>query len=163
VLVVGILILGLYMVLDLPGYMHVLRRRQRGMELAFTPEDRRLARGEDSRRIMGDEPFVERLALRVYLTPWRASETPRAEVTRNPTTLVLCAVVAVAAFLTGYSILCLPTPSRNAPSAPEVSRVKGRETPQVAVRHLLTLGSQAENVSGREAWAWQPNGHHGQG
>jgi hypothetical protein len=103
VIVAIIWIAGLFVLLDLQGYMHILRRRQRGMEDAFTPEDRRLARGEDSLRIRGDERLGERLALRVYLMSWSRAETPRAETpragtTRNPTTGVLCVVLTIAAF-----------------------------------------------------------------
>lgn len=91
--------LGLFMLLDLDGYMHIIRRRQRGMEEDFSREDRSLARGEESLRIRGDEPLRERWALCVYLTA-----RSRGATTRNPTTVVLCLVVTIAGLLTAYSI-----------------------------------------------------------
>jgi hypothetical protein len=91
--------LGLFMLLDLQGYMYILRRRQRSMEEDFSREDRSLARGEESFRIRGDEPRSETWALRVYV-----AARSRGETTRNPTTVVLCLVVTVAMFITGYAI-----------------------------------------------------------
>jgi hypothetical protein len=99
VLVAPILCLGLFMLLDLEGYMYILRRRQRSMEEDFSREDRSLARGEESLRIKGDESLGEKLALNVYLIA-----RSRGETTRNPTTVVLCLVVTIAGIITAYAI-----------------------------------------------------------
>jgi hypothetical protein len=87
--------LGLFMLFDLQGYIHEIRRRQTDMQRTFSPEDQSLARG--------DRPSGARQARDIYQFIRSHSILGRYE----PFLAALCVVVTIARFLAGYAVAAL--------------------------------------------------------
>jgi hypothetical protein len=89
--------LGLLMLFDLHGYILELRRRQKGMERKFSPEDQKLARGEEPSD--GERSAVESIYQLIRRLPILGE--------LEPFLVVLCLVMTIAGILAGSAIAAL--------------------------------------------------------